>query len=937
MEHIVVRGARQHNLKNIDLDIPRDKLTVITGLSGSGKSSLAFDTLYAEGQRRYIESFSTYARQFLEQMEKPEVDSIQGLSPAISIQQKTSSRNIRSTVGTITEVYDYLRLLFSSIGVSHCPQCDKPITRQSVDQIVEQIFQLPIDSRVMILAPVVRERKGEFKKLFLRYHKQGYLRARVDGSIVNLEDQSKLDRRRNHTVEVIVDRILVRREIRERIESSLSEAIRLTNGLVRVSVVGGREILFSERRACVDCGISVPNLEPRSFSFNSRFGACPVCNGLGIELEVDLDRLVENPEASLERLELAMSGKNFLYFFQESLRALLHHFGVDPGTTFQHYPGPLIKTLRRGMEQPIQYSYGGYVYGSRFEGLDQWFTHRVQTTSSNKRRQQLLSFMKEGICNGCEGTRLRPESHAVRINGRSISGYCQMPLGECLKALDRVQLSQRSKAIAGPILEEIRNRLRFMLDVGLSYLTLDRSALSLSGGEGQRIRLATQVGSRLRGVLYVLDEPSIGLHARDTRDLLDTLLKLRDLGNTIIVVEHDEATIREADYVVDLGPGAGSDGGKVIAKGSISQILDHPLSITGSYLRRSRQIALPAQRRRGNGKMIKIFGVRHNNLKNIRVSFPLGTLIAVTGVSGSGKSSLVDEVLYRALLRHLYGSLVEPGLHRSISGLEHVDKVIRIDQSPIGRTPRSNPATYTGLFSPIRELFALLPESRVRGYQPGRFSFNVKGGRCEVCRGDGMRKIEMNFLPDVYVMCEACQGARYNHETLSIKYKGYTVADILDMTVEEAYPLLQNIPRIQAKLHTLQAVGLSYLKLGQSATSLSGGEAQRVKLSRELGKRSTGKTLYILDEPTTGLHFEDVKKLLDILSNLVDLGNSVIVIEHNLEVIKCADWMIDLGPEGGHEGGRVVVSGPPEKVVRSRKSYTGLALKKVLEGFPETT
>ena len=931
MQYISVRGARQHNLRNINLDIPRNKLTVITGLSGSGKSSLAFDTLYAEGRRRYIESLSTYARQFLEQMEKPEVDSVEGLSPAISIEQKTVSRNVRSTVGTITEVYDYLRLLFSSIGVPHCTNCGKPISRQSVDQIVERILELSADSRLMILAPVVRERKGEFKKLFERFHKEGFLRARVDEDLIHLEDPPRLDRRRNHTVEVVVDRLLVRKASRDRIESAVRTAIAMAEGLVGISVIGKSEILFSEAMACADCGINVPTLEPRSFSFNSRFGACHLCAGLGTQLKVNLARLAKNPEASIRTLKPAELGKEFVYFFQEAMRAIAHHFAIRSTTPFAQYPKRALEALQGGIEKPIQFRYGEYVYRARFEGLNRWFLQKIEETSSERRRQRLLTYMVEGDCYACGGTRLRPDSRAVQVQGRSIADYCRLPLDECLVALKEIRPSPREEAIVGQILEEIQHRLRFMLNVGLSYLTLDRKALSLSGGEGQRIRLATQVGSKLRGVLYVLDEPSIGLHARDNLSLLKTLEELRDLGNTIVVVEHDEETICHADHVVDLGPGAGSRGGDVVAQGSLSEILLEPESLTASYLRKEAQIRVPDRRRQGSGRSIEVLGARHNNLRKIDVSFPLGLLIAVTGVSGSGKSSLVDEVLYRALSRHLYDSLLEPGEHREIRGLEHIDKVIEIDQSPIGRTPRSNPATYTGLFTPIRELFALLPESRMRGYRPGRFSFNVKGGRCEVCQGAGLRRIEMNFLPNVYVTCDACQAARYNRETLAVKYKGHSIADILDLTIEESYAILENFPPIKARLSTLRDVGLGYIKLGQPATTLSGGEAQRVKLSRELSKRSTGKTLYILDEPTTGLHFQDVQKLLDILHALVNLGNSVIVIEHNLEVVKCADWIIDLGPGGGREGGRVVAAGTPEEVAKTRRSYTGKALRKMLK------
>ena len=935
MEKISVRGAREHNLKDINLDIPRDRLTVITGLSGSGKSSLAFDTLYAEGQRRYIESLSTYARQFLEQMEKPDVDSIEGLSPAISIAQKTTTRNVRSTVGTITEVYDYLRLLFSSIGVPHCPRCEKPISRQSVTQMVERIFELPKDSRIMILAPLVRERKGEFRKQFSRYLKEGFLRARVDGSVIDLEDPPKLDRRKNHSVDIIVDRLLIQEKFRDRVEIAVRHSLRITQGLVTVSMINGSEILFSESTACIDCGISIPILEPRTFSFNSRFGACPHCEGVGGELRVNLGRIVENPDSPLQDLRLALADREFDLLFRESLAALMRKSKVDPSTPFDRLPTRVNRVLRQGSDELLQFQYGDYLYESHFGGLNRWFLQKIQAAKSDRRRQYLTAFMVEGKCHSCDGTRLRPESRSVQVNNLRISDYCRVALDDCLREVLQIRLSPREEVIAGQIVEEIRDRLSFMLDLGLSYLTLDRRAMSLSGGEAQRIRLATQIGSRLRGVLYVLDEPSIGLHARDTRNLLTALKELRDLGNTIIVVEHDDETIRSADHIVDLGPGAGSHGGHVVAEGSLPEIIKQEDSLTASYLSGRREISVPTRRRKGSGESIKLLRVHHNNLQNINVIFPLGVLICVTGVSGSGKSSLVDEVLYRELSRRLHGSLLAAGPHLEIRGVELVDKVIEIDQLPIGRTPRSNPATYTGAFTPIRELFAMLAESRVRGYNPGRFSFNVKGGRCEVCRGGGLRKIEMNFLPDVFVTCEACQGARYNRETLSIKCKGYSIADVLNMTIEEAYPVFENIPSIQVKLQTLMDVGLSYIRLGQSSTTLSGGEAQRVKLSRELSRRATGKTLYILDEPTTGLHFEDVRRLLDILDALVDRQNTVIVIEHNLEVVKYSDWIIDLGPGGGKEGGQIVAAGPPEKLMRSKKSHTGQALREMLARDPK--
>ena len=936
MDQISIRGAREHNLRNIDLELPRNRLTVITGLSGSGKSSLAFDTLYAEGQRRYIESLSTYARQFLEQMEKPDVDSIEGLSPAISIDQKTTVKNVRSTVGTITEIYDYFRLLFSSIGVAHCPECDRPITRQSVEQIVESIQKLPAGARVTILAPVVRGRKGEFRKQFEKFVREGFIRARVDGEPVRLEDPPALDRRKNHTVEIVIDRLLLEAGVRARLEHSVRQALQMTQGLVLVSVSKGEEMLFSERLSCPDCGTNVPTLEPRSFSFNSRFGACPHCGGLGTDLEVQLHRLVEDMEAPVAKAKVSLADRELRHLFREAVKALCTEFRISGRTPLGKCPDRFLKALQNGLKEPLRFRYEDHSYLAEFTGLNAWFRERVKQAASESRRQQLASFMIEGECQGCRGTRLGADSRAVRVNGLRLSDYCRLTLDKCLKAVDRIPLTEREEIIAGPVLVEIRQRLQFLLDLGLAYLTLDRKAMSISSGEAQRIRLATQVGSGLRGVLYVLDEPSIGLHARDTQRLLSALKEMRDLGNTIVVVEHDEDTIRSADYLVDLGPAGGSAGGRVTAKGSLEEVLRQPESLTVQYLSGRRSIAIPSERRSGNGRYLELLGVRHHNLKSIDVAFPLGLFIAVTGVSGSGKSSLMDGVLFRALARELQKALWEPGSHREIRGVEHIDKVIEIDQSPIGRTPRSNPATYTGLFTPIRELFAMLPESRMRGYKPGRFSFNVSGGRCETCKGDGLRRIEMNFLPDVYVLCETCRGSRYNHETLSATFNGYTIADVLGLTIAEAYPLFENIPRIQAKLKTLLDVGLGYVKLGQSATTLSGGEAQRAKLARELSKRSTGRTLYILDEPTTGLHFEDVKKLLDILNRLVDLGNTVIVIEHNLDVVKSADWIVDLGPEGGAGGGKVVAVGTPETVACSRTSHTGRALKGLLSRHVQT-
>ncbi len=933
IDRITVRGARQHNLKDINVEIPRDRLTVITGLSGSGKSSLAFDTIYAEGQRRYVESLSAYARQFLDQLEKPDVDSVDGLSPAISIEQKTTSRSPRSTVGTVTEIYDYLRLLFSSIGQPHCHICNVPITRQSVEQIVQSVLSLPEGERVMILAPVVRGRKGEFKKELEKLAKDGFLRARVDGELLSLDEEIRLDKRRNHTIEAVVDRLLIKPGITERLSESVRTALKLTNGAVLVSVVDGEEKLYSERMACVNCGINVPPLEPRSFSFNSAYGACKRCHGLGTVLEVDPAKIVSDATEASDKLAfMGPSDKQGSAYLRSALLAVIKHFGASASTPFAELSAEAREAFFHGTSVPLTFRQGAYTYQSDWKGAVRHLRERLHEAHSEKVRAAIEELVSPVVCPDCKGRRLQPESLSVRIGDRGIAEYTALPIDDAIAAFDRIRLSDREEQIAGLVLREIKARLRFLETVGLGYITLDRPSATLSGGEGQRIRLATQIGSQLRGVLYVLDEPSIGLHPRDNQKLLETLCALRDLGNTVLVVEHDEETIRRADYVVDLGPGAGAHGGLLVASGTPDDVACNPDSITGLYICGARSISVPQERRAPNGKAIKITGAREHNLKEIDVSFPLGLLTVVTGVSGSGKSTLVDDILYRALARHLYGSLTEPGAYTTIEGLEHVDKVIEIDQSPIGRTPRSNPATYTGLFTPIRELYAMLPESRERGYKPGRFSFNVRGGRCEACEGDGMKRIEMNFLPDVYVLCDVCRGARYNRETLSVKYKGKSIAELLDTTVEEALPLLENIPQIKQKLQTLLDVGLGYIKLGQSATTLSGGEAQRIKLAKELSKRATGRTIYILDEPTTGLHFADVHKLLDVLQRIVSLGNTVLVIEHNLDVIKSADHIIDLGPEGGAGGGRLVASGTPEEVARSRRSHTGHALRPLLNG-----
>ena len=919
---ISVRGARQHNLKNIDVEIPRNTLTVITGLSGSGKSSLAFDTIYAEGQRRYVETLSAYARQFLDQMERPDVDSIDGLSPAISIEQKTTSRSPRSTVGTITEIYDYLRLLYSSIGLPHCPKCGKPIARQSAEQIVQRVMALTPEDRVMIMAPIARGRKGEFKKEMEKLVQHGFTRARVDGELLSLEDEIQLDKRKNHTIEVVIDRLLVKPGIEHRLELSVGLAMKLGGGLVLVAVVNGEETLYSSVLACPDCGISVPQLEPRSFSFNSAYGACPECHGLGSRYDFDPGKIIVDWSKPL--LDGGLGPGSASQNLNHGLQLVAQAYGLDLATPFEKFPDKIQNLLLYGEPQR-----GGK---TGFLGIIGHLKQNLESSTSENYREYLLDYMSATECPACRGQRLRAESLAVKVNGMSIAEFTALPISRALETARKIKLAGREQAIAGRLVHEITERLQFLYDVGLGYLSLGRSAATLSGGEGQRIRLATQIGSKLRGVLYVLDEPSIGLHSRDNGRLLAALENLRDLGNTVLVVEHDEETIRRADYVIDLGPGAGRHGGELVASGTPAQIMASPASLTGAYISGRQRIAMLPDRRSPNGKAINVLGARQNNLKNIDVAFPLGVMTVVTGVSGSGKSTLVNDILYRALARQLYRSREEPGTHKTITGGELIDKVIRIDQSPIGRTPRSNPATYTGIFAQVRDFFAMLPDSRERGYKPGRFSFNVPGGRCEACQGEGQRRIEMNFLPDVYVQCEVCGGHRYNHETLSVRYNGYSIADLLEMPVSDVLQILENIPQVRQKLQTLVDVGLGYIHLGQSAVTLSGGEAQRIKLARELSKRQTGKTLYLLDEPTTGLHFDDVRKLLDVLHRLTDLGNTVIIIEHNMDVIRNADWILDLGPEGGEEGGRIVAQGTPEQVARVKKSYTGQELASYFNG-----
>jgi excinuclease ABC subunit A len=935
-EQIIVRGAREHNLKNIHVEIPRDRLVVITGLSGSGKSSLAFDTIYAEGQRRYVESLSAYARQFLEQMEKPDVDTIEGLSPAISIEQKTTSKNPRSTVGTVTEIHDYLRLLFARIGRPHCPQCGKEIRSQTVQQIVDQIMALPPGTRLQILSPIIRGRKGEYRKEFEHLRKSGYVRVKVDGTLRDLNEEIILDKNKKHTLEVLVDRLVVKEKAEKRLADSLATALSLSEGIAKAEVGGGEELVFSEKFACVDCGVSYPEISPRMFSFNNPYGACPECDGLGTKMYFDPDLIVPNKDLSIrEGAVIPWQGRSSLHFHQ-TLESLAEHYHIDLYAPF--------KTLSPQVQKVILYGSNGeqikfyddrddrrHFYFREFEGLIPNLERRFRETDSEIIREEMERFMNIHPCPVCRGARLRQESLFVKVNGLNIHQVTEKSIREALGFFGGLELSTREREIGRRILKEISERLGFLVNVGLDYLTLSRPSATLSGGESERIRLATQIGSGLVGVLYILDEPSIGLHQRDNARLLSTLKRLRDLGNTILVVEHDEETILNADYVLDLGPGAGVNGGMVVFSGTPQQLLRAENSLTGQYLSGRLKIPIPKSRRKPKGKYLVLVNASENNLKDVTVRIPLGLFTCVTGVSGSGKSTLILDTLYRALAQRIYHAKERPGRMRELQGTSEVDKVIEIDQSPIGRTPRSNPATYTGVFTYIRELFALLPESRARGYRPGRYSFNVKGGRCEACGGDGIIKIEMHFLPDIYVTCEVCRGKRYNRETLEVQYKGKSIWDVLDMTVDQALKFFEYLPKIRGKLQTLADVGMGYIKLGQQATTLSGGEAQRVKLSRELSKRSTGRTVYILDEPTTGLHFDDIRKLLDVLNRLADSGNTVIVIEHNLEVIKTADHVIDLGPEGGDAGGEMIAEGAPEEVAKVPHSYTGQFLRRIFD------
>ena len=935
-DKIIVKGAREHNLKNIDIEIPRDELVVVTGLSGSGKSSLAFDTIYAEGQRRYVESLSAYARQFLGQMDKPDVDYIEGLSPAISIDQKTTSRNPRSTVGTVTEIYDYLRLMFARAGRPHCPKCGKPITQQTVEQMVDQIMTLPEGTKFMVLAQVVRGKKGEHQKILEQIRKDGYVRVRIDGEIQDVNEEIKLAKTKKHTIEVVIDRLVIREGIKQRLADSLETSLELGEGVVFVQIIDGEELMFSENFACIDCGISLPEIAPRMFSFNNPFGACPSCTGLGNNMEFDMDLVMPDLSLRIEQGLFAPLSKNINSYAMCQIDSVVKKYGYTIENTWEELSDPLKDLLLYGSgDEKFDYEYENMYgevkqYHSPFEGVMPMLHRRYSECTSDTYREEYEKYMSSKQCPSCKGARLKPETLAIKVGDKNIYEVTCLTIAECRDFFASLELSQREKVIAQQILKEINARLGFLLDVGLDYLTLDRAAGTLSGGEAQRIRLATQIGSGLVGVLYILDEPSIGLHQRDNNRLLATLKHLRDVGNTLIVVEHDEDTMYAADHIIDIGPVAGAGGGYVVAQGTVDEIKANADSITGQYLSRKQRIPVPLERKQPNGKWLEIVGAKENNLKNITVKFPLGLFTAVTGVSGSGKSTLVNEILYKGLASKLYTGRGKPGKHKAIRGSEHIDKIIDIDQSPIGRTPRSNPATYTGLFDTIRDVFSQTNEAKMRGYKPGRFSFNVKGGRCEACHGDGIIKIEMHFLPDVYVPCEVCKGARYNRETLEVRYKGKTIADVLGMVVDEALEFFKNIPKLERKLQILQDVGLGYIQLGQPATTLSGGEAQRVKLATELARRSTGKTLYILDEPTTGLHTADIHKLLEVLQRLLESGDTVVVIEHNLDVIKTADYVIDLGPEGGFRGGTIIATGTPEDIAAEEKSYTGQFLKPLL-------
>ena len=935
-KYIRIRGARQHNLKNINLDIPRDKLVVITGLSGSGKSSLAFDTIYAEGQRRYMESLSSYARQFLGQMDKPDVDYIEGLSPAISIDQKTTSRNPRSTVGTVTEIYDYLRLLFARVGHPHCPKCGKPVNQQSIDQMLAQLLQLPERTKLLVMAQAVRGKKGEHKKLLERIRKEGYTRLRVDGELRDAGEEILLEKNKKHTIEVIVDRVIVREEIRARLAESMETALNMGQGVAYVQIVDGELMMFSQNFACEDCGISLPEITPRMFSFNSPFGACPVCSGLGSQMKLDMELVLPDKSLSIAGGAVAPLSSNTKSYAMCQMRAVLEKHGYSLDTPWQELSDKVQKLLLYGTgEERYDFGYenmfGIYkIHNGPFEGIMPMLERRYKESDSDMMREEYENYMSISLCPECQGARLKPEVLAVTVGGKNIQQVTDMTVRDCRDFFQQADLSDRERTIGRQVLKEINARLGFLVTVGLEYLTLSRAAGTLSGGEAQRIRLATQIGSGLVGVLYILDEPSIGLHQRDNNKLLEALQNLRNMGNTLLVVEHDEDTMRAADYIVDIGPGAGAEGGYVVAQGTAEELMQAQESITGQYLSHRMAIPVPEVRRGGNGKFLEIIGASENNLKDVHLKLPLGVFTVITGVSGSGKSTLINEILYKAVASKLYRAKGRPGRFKKLAGIENVDKVINIDQSPIGRTPRSNPATYTGIFDLIRTLFSQCSEAKMRGYKPGRFSFNVRGGRCETCKGDGIIKIEMHFLSDVYVPCEVCGGARYNRETLEVRYKGKSIADVLNMTIEEAVEFFKNVPRIASKLQVLQDVGLGYVKLGQPATTLSGGEAQRVKLATELSRRSTGKTLYILDEPTTGLHMADVHKLLGILQRLVDGGDSVAVIEHNLDVIKSADYIIDLGPEGGDKGGTIVAQGTPEEIVQVPGSYTGRFLKPLL-------